>query len=1037
MKQSIKIFATCVAMTLGAVSAGAQDSSNLVRISGKIVDADGNPVVGAVIRSSNKGAETMSNVDGEYTITVNDGSKKISVSYVNTPTRTISVKDAALNGFISMGEPSGPLDEIIDMGYMQVTRRELTCAVSTVSGSVLEKSPESNLGKTFAGRLPGLTVMESKGEPGLPAASSTSSSVSLIVRGLTTLNGHTPLMIIDGQVCPNFNYVYITPEEIESVTVLKDASALAIYGMQGGNGAVVITTKKGKAGVNRVRVYVDEALEQVTKSPMFVNSGLYARMRNQAGYNDGLGLYSQFSQNDIDNFDSANGIYPNNDWYGRLFKKTMWMTRAGLSFQGGNDRLKYYANVNYMHQNSPFNTEKNDAWKYNPAPRIDRFNFRSNIDVKINKWLGAMMRISGSVNSVKSAGEENADVYDALFKLPPTMWGPTVPGVSPFDTSDTPAALDGAGQVVTIDGISNPVYGMLNRSGFIQTLKADISAQGGLIADIDPYVKGLKASAIVAYQTSSSNQSKTTQDYQRWVVNPNADGIGFNRLGTEENTPLSYSKVGRMYYNLNLTAFVNYKRDFGKHYVNAMAYILYQDRQTENISGSKILPYKRESTGISATYGFMGRYFVRGDFAYSGSEQFHPDHRWYSTPAISASWIASEESFMQPLDPYLSLLKFRFSYGLNDNDRLGDDRMLYADYVDFEGNQEMRGNPLIAPEKIRKINYGVDLGLFNNDLSVSFDYYNFHCDNVLISSSSLVPSFQGVPMGYFPMVNQGRVKNHGFEIAAMYTKAMNKNFSFFIGGSYSYNKNTVIDVKELSREDYAYPYEQKGQSIGQRWGYKIDYSNGNGFYNFKDEITASGLDYSAVGTVRPGDFRYKDLNGDGKIDAKDKAPIGYSNVPRGYYSVNAGFVWKDFELSFLFQGTAKRSIVLSGVGSYEGVNQGVFSDIHMNAWTEEKWAAGEQIDYPALSLGKTSSHVANDYFIQDGSYLRLKNAEIAYNMPKKICSAIRANKIRFALNGQNLFTIDHLRSKHIDPEIGSLSEFPVYRIINLGVKVEF
>ena len=995
---------------MASSAAIAQDAANPLKIRGTVLDSDGIPVAGAMVKSSNNGNEAVTDIDGNYEITVTDGSKSLNYNFIGYKTRTISVSKAAENGIVSMGEPSGSLDEIIDLGYYKVTRRELTGAVSVVGGTELAKSPESNLGKTFAGRLPGLTVMEENGEPGLVAQSSSNNGLTMIIRGLTTANGNKPLIIIDGQISPNENYMYITPEEIETVTVLKDASAMAIYGMQGGNGAIVIRTKSGRIGANKVSVYFDEALQQSSKTPYSISAAEYATLRNQAGYNDGLGKFSQFSQEQIDGYSATNHAYnPYND----LFNKTMWMTRAGMSLTGGTERLQYYANVNYMHESSPFKAEENKDWEYNPAPGIDRFNFRSNIDVKINSWLSAMMRISGSINRVKTAGSTNANVYSALFKLPPTMYG----SLSTVVNDEEGNIVHKGNEVLTVDGVTDPVYGMLNRSGFIEQLKADVLSMGGLNADLSMVTEGLSASAVVAYQLSSNNNQSTLQKYQRWIAVQNGDEVNFQRLGSDENTPLSYAKTRQMYYNLNLSAFANYKRTFGDHYVSSMAYIFYQDLQTESTSGAAILPYKRESMGITATYGFKNRYFIRGDVAYSGSEQFHPDHRWYTTPSVSGTWIAS--------------------YGLNDNDQLGDGRMLYADNVDYQGNEFTRGNPLLAPEKIYKTNYGIDLGFFDNDLSVSFDYFRQHCDNVLISSSTLVPSFQGVPLDYYPLVNEGRIKNHGFEVAALYHKAINRDWTVFVGGSFSYNKNEMVDMKEVIRDGYAYPYAKAGQSIGQKWGYLIDYSNGNGMFNFSDEISGCGLDYSALGTPRPGDFKYVDLNKDGKIDSKDRAPIGYGDIPRGYYSINGGFAYKNFEVSFLFQGTTKRSITLSGVGAFETENQGVFNDIHMNAWTEDRWNAGEKIDYPALSLSKSTSHNDNDYFIQDGSYLRLKNAEIAYTLPHKISKKAFAEKIRFALNGQNLFTIDHLRSKHIDAEIGKLSAFPTYRVINLGVKVTF
>lgn len=434
---------------MASSAAIAQDAANPLKIRGTVLDSDGIPVAGAMVKSSNNGNEAVTDIDGNYEITVTDGSKSLNYNFIGYKTRTISVSKAAENGIVSMGEPSGSLDEIIDLGYYKVTRRELTGAVSVVGGTELAKSPESNLGKTFAGRLPGLTVMEENGEPGLVAQSSSNNGLTMIIRGLTTANGNKPLIIIDGQISPNENYMYITPEEIETVTVLKDASAMAIYGMQGGNGAIVIRTKSGRIGANKVSVYFDEALQQSSKTPYSISAAEYATLRNQAGYNDGLGKFSQFSQEQIDGYSATNHAYnPYND----LFNKTMWMTRAGMSLTGGTERLQYYANVNYMHESSPFKAEENKNWEYNPAPGIDRFNFRSNIDVKINSWLSAMMRISGSINRVKTAGSTNASVYSALFKLPPTMYG----SLSTVVNDEEGNIVHKGNEVLTVDGEYRP-----------------------------------------------------------------------------------------------------------------------------------------------------------------------------------------------------------------------------------------------------------------------------------------------------------------------------------------------------------------------------------------------------------------------------------------------------------------------------------------------------------------------------------------------------------------------------------------------------
>lgn len=376
--------------------------------------------------------------------------------------------------------------------------------------------------------------------------------------------------------------------------------------------------------------------------------------------------------------------------------------------------------------------------------------------------------------------------------------------------------------------------------------------------------------------------------------------------------------------------------------------------------------------GLSATYGYKKRYFVKADLGYSGSEQFHPDNRYVATPAISAAWVVSSEPFMSNLS-WLSNLKLRASYGLTANDQLGGERFLYLDYIDINGNEGLKGNPDLVAEKMKKQNYGVDLGLFN-ELTVSFDWYKSLCDNMLVSSAGLVPEYQGTALSNYPKTNSGKMENKGFEVQVMYNKQLNKDWSFYLAGSFSYNKNKVLNVNESPFSDeYAYPYRTEGYSVNQQWGYLIDYSNGNGMFNFEEELEQSSLSY-AFGTPRVGDFIYKDLNNDKIIDEKDKAPILNTTIPQHFYNFSGGFKYKGFEVNFLFQGTGKFSRCISGVGAYESEYQGVFTDLHLQAWTPERWNNGEEIKYPALSLRKSTNHQPNSFFIMDASYLRLKNA---------------------------------------------------------------
>jgi TonB-linked SusC/RagA family outer membrane protein len=702
--------------------------------------------------------------------------------------------------------------------------------------------------------------------------------------------------------------------------------------------------------------------------------------------------------------------------------------RVGVNVTGGSEKIKFFSNISYLHQEEPLKVTAEPDRKYDPTPEVHGVNFRSNIDVKFNDYLGAFMRLTGNVKHEQMAGGNlNRSIYTQIFNLPPTMYGPVTPIYE-----DDPEASN---QVVTHDATESPVYGLLNRSGYRRVIETNVIAQSGLTLDMGFLAKGLSMSGSVAYQTYSRNETMTSQNFERWVRSNDLTQLSFTKKGSAENTPLGYSKGSVFFYHLNLLANINYQRRFDEHSIQAMGYTFYQQQEKEYGSGSEILPYKRQSSGLSVTYGYRDRYFLKGDIGYSGSEQFHPDHRYIATPAVSAAWIVSKEDFLSGID-VVSLLKLRASYGIVANDQLNGPRFLYLDYIDSQGNEGLKGNPSLSAEKIKKQNYGFDLGLLNQ-FTLGFDYYVYKVDNMLVSSNSTVPNYQGISLGNYPRLNNGVMENKGFEIELGYDKHLTSDLSVYASLSFNSSKNKVIKVNEAAyAEDYPYRYHTEGYSIGQQWGYLIDYSNGNGMYNSQNELNDRRLTYS-FGTPRVGDFIYYDLNNDGTIDAKDMAPIGYPSIPEQIYSLFGGLTYKNIEFSFMFQGVNKTSTFISGVGAYEKEYQGVFNDIHMNAWTQERYDAGEKIDYPALSLNTSVNHVNNSFFLMNGSYVRLKNVEIAYSLPVRISKKVGAERIRFALNAQNLFTIDKIPSKYIDPEIMSMSIFQPYRVYNIGVSLTF
>lgn len=1023
MEKNIKFIALYIICLLMAVSSYAQETDNELN---RIVNEYNQPIQGALIRTEDGKFTSRTAKDGTFKLPSKMESQFIHISATGYQNTRISVDQLINDGKIQLTFDPHNMGGDVNFGYNSYNKESITGAVSSVSGEILDRTPSNVLSDTYEGRLPGLTVINNIAELTFFGYG----NFTKTIRGISTVNGYNPLVIIDGVIAPTQYIEFISPKEIESISVLKDASATAAYGIQGSAGVIVITTKRGYSGKLSVEGYADYSFQQMTRRPQFVNSAQYARLRNEAGERDGLGKYSQFSEEEIGLFEAGDDPrYPNNNWFDQFIKDYVMRQRVGVNVGGGTDKFRYYSNLSFVHQDEPLIITDEPNRKYDPTPNVNIGNFRTNMDVNFNDYISGYMRLTGNVKrEILAGGNMGWTIYNYIFQQPPTMYGP----LSPINEDDP----DMSEQVVTVDGLDNPVYGILNRSGYRTVIETNIIAQAGLKFDLDFLTKGLSVSGSMAYQTYVRNETGTNQSYRRLIREDDFSTLdNFIQYKTFENTPLSYGKGSLFFYYLNFLASVDYNRRFGDHSINASAHTYYLKQEKESAgSSSDVLPYKRQNFGLSALYGYKDRYFLKADMGYSGSEQFHPDHRYSFTPAISGAWIASNEDFFQT--QLISLLKLKASYGISGNDQLGGARFLYLDNIRADGSELEIGNPRLEAEKIKKLNVGINLG-FLNMFTLDVDYFSDHVNNMLINSSYRVPEYQGVPLLYFPKLNEGEMENKGFEVSLGFNKHLSKDFSVFAQANFMQAKNKVININEAPLgDDYAYPYRTEGFSIGQLWGYEIDRSNGNGMFNSAEELANSKLSYS-FGTPRVGDFIYKDLNNDGIIDEKDKAPMGYSGIPQQEYSLTGGFAWKNVEFSFLFHGVRKSSQFLSGIGAYENQGKGIFNDIHMNAWTPERYAAGEEISFPALSLSPSTNHVANDFFLSDRSYLRLRNVTLAYSLPERISEKIRSERIKVILNIQNLFTLDNMKSRHIDPEIGSIATFQPYRVFNIGISANF
>ncbi|WP_109700447.1 SusC/RagA family TonB-linked outer membrane protein [Chitinophaga deserti] len=1015
-----------------AIPAAAQQANGTVR-SGRITDAQGRPLAGVAVQTMDGRNGTSTGTNGQYQLTVENDQLPLT-AWMRGYRRDTLQPGAATD--IVLKKDVHHLDEPVYLGYTSTTRRALTGAVATVSGEELERAPVANLSMSFAGRLPGLFTHEASSELSRAAT-------DMFIRGQSSARKQGPLVIMDGTLV-SYNsqqtLEYITASEIESVSVLKDAAAQALYGIQGANGIIVVTTKRGGKGPLKVDVRLDQSVQEVTTRPTWYNSYEYASMRNQAAKNDGRGDFAIFNEAQMEGFrtGSDRNLYPENNWYDRYMRDFARMERVNVSLNGGNDRVQFFSNLNVMHQGGQWNI---DTDKYKSDANNIWANYRSNLDMNLHKYIKAFLRLSGNIKRERTPGSGNSTVYSSLFQMPSTTYGPLTPLIT-----GSSGKTNAGDQVVTTEKVGSPTYGMLNRSGYYRHTVVNINSQVGVEADLSWLTKGLSLTGTFAYQTNSVGSLSTTQNYERYMRTDRRDTLAFVKKGGETNTPLSYGKTHSYYYNLTYHSQLDYSRDFGKHHIGATAFGYFQNLTTADNGAPGMLPYNRLSLGGEVAYSYGGKYFLQFDLGRSGSEQYARDVRFTTTPAVSAAWLVTGERWMEGAS-WLSLLKLRGSWGKTANDRTGLSRFAYLDNVTFGGGgplgylqynitENLVGNPGIRAEVSTKRNGGIDLGLFNA-IHITADVFNEEMTNMVVGAVNKIPQYQGIPLGNYPRTNMGVFRNKGFEISASFSRQLNRDWGLNIGGWFAQHKNTIVSWNEAKRAaDYAYRNWEEGYSLGTEFGYVVDNSNGNGYFNSQEEITRSGLTYS-FGTPRPGDLKYTDLNGDKIIDQKDKAPMGYGSTPRQQYAINGGVKFRTLELNFLFQGTAKYATSYSGMGVRETEFDGVYGSIHRNAWTAERYAAGEPISHPALSMIKTVNHETNTFYFYDRSYLRLKNVELMWTLPESVSKKLAAQRLRVLLSGQNLLTWDKLPTSDFGPESGGYGAFPVYRVFNAGVQLQF
>lgn len=1043
--------AVLLLMVVGTGTALAQTSGRT--ITGKVLDENNQPMPGVTIIVDGTTNGTMTGPDGTFTLGGVPSGATVIVSCIGYTDQVLP--EGKTNYLVSLVPDSEMLEETVVVAFGQQKKLSVTGAISTVASADLRKTTSTRLDNALAGRVTGLTSMQSGGgQPGVDGA-------TMYLRGAATTNGKSPLILVDGVERDNIRTIDMN--EVESISVLKDASATALYGVQGANGVILIQTRKGQKGKAQLNISVDQSWTSFTKEPSRLHSWEYCELRNEALMNDSQA--PEFSEETIAKFRNPllgldpsspdydnqvairKAVYCDNDYYRMYLKSNTPQTRANANISGGTDFVNYFVNVGYIHQGGNLNTESPDYLGYDPQCYMNRLSLRSNLDFHITKNLTASLNIASYAENVNMPavgdlyrGDQSWMITDIIYQ------SQTILPISPGPVTD-PRFGGVSDGVVGYNYLDRSAYEIINRRGFHTNKRKNLNTQFSVNWDLGELVtKGLSVNGMAAYDTYNIGvlEGRKKERVYNVRVDYDSETLSYSSNG-DKIEPLTMTSSRLSNYQIYVQGSINYARTFGKHNVTAMAtaYRRFWEGTSANI------PYNVLGTAARATYSFDDRYLVEGNLGYNGSEQFAPSKRFGLFPSGSIGWIASNESFLKG-NKYLTWLKFRASYGLVGNDSMGGLRFLYQDdnqiqsgngFVQGLGGKIVKegliGNKNITWELSKKMNLGVEIGLFK-DFRINVDYFTEKRDQILLRRRT-VPSFQGVSSDYIPRVNMGKVDNHGVDVEVSYSHTFNRDFSISSRVNFGFNDNTVIELDEPMRsEEYAYQYHEEGFRLGQEFGYLIDWNSpGNGYFTSQDEID-NYYPYEFGGKPRVGDFVYKDVNGDGVIDQKDLSPIGYSTtVPGLNYGISLGLNFKGIDFNVLFSGLGRYSKYYSGQGVVEWTKQGTYFDWTRNGWTEERYKNGEKITYPAISTSQTVSHTENDFFIQNRSFLRLKNIELGYTLPERFLSKVGVKALRVYVSGQNLFVWDNLRITHIDPEQNNSYGYPITKNVTLGLNINF
>lgn len=902
-------------------------------------------------------------------------------------------------------------DEEINIAFDTQSPENVTSAVSVVRGADLRKTFTPNLANSLYGRLSGLMVEQRGNEPG-------SDSPGLYVRGINSFGGAgtAPIIIVDGV---ESSMEQLVPYEIESITLLKDASATAVFGNRGANGALLVTTKRGTEGELSVDFTVQGGFQQATRLPEFLNSYEYANLFNEGLVNDGA--EPAYSEGDLNKYQTGSDpyLYPDVDWYDQVLKSSAPIANYNLNFSGGDETVRYFTSLNAL-TNGGLYRNSGDLSENSLNANYEKYNVRTNVDIQLTQRISASLGLGGSVQEKSTpAANTTNDIFNMMSVLPPNAF----PVYNPDGSY-------GGNSLYT-----NPLGDVLE-SGFFTSSGRTLQSTFRLDGELDQITPGLSISSAVSYHTSFVSYSNKTREYERYDISEDEMGqISYTRFG--QNTQLEGDEdESDQWQNLTFQTFFNYQRDYDDFSMDAMLMFHYKNftiigpSEYYPIEGS-VFPY--ENMGVSGRYTstLKEKYIGEISIGYHGSENFAKGNRFGIFPAVSLGWIVSREDFFTGGNA-VDFLKLRGSFGIVGNENVGGERFMYeptfrgsSGYY-FGGSNTYDGgivqgrsaNPDFTWEKDQQINMGVEAIVFGH-LNISMDYFNRKRTDILVPAYTEIPAFIGIE---YPFLNVGKVRSSGLDAELEFNPNSSGDFGYFVRTNFWFAKNEIEYNAELpQREEYLY---RSGQVVNQPFLLEA-----LGFFSDKMDIESSPK--QVFTEVQPGDIKYKDQNGDGVVDNADFYPIGKRSVPEFNLGLTSGFSYRGFYLDCMVQAVTGRSVYLDGNYYHAFQNDAKVSSIALGRWQP---GSSGTATYPRLSASNNENNFQPSSFWQrNGSFLKLRSLELGYRFPDTISEKLKMELFEIFINGSNLFSLDHLT--YSDPE--TLSGYPAMRTISLGANIQF